>query len=224
VVVHAFNPSTWEAEASRFLSLRPAWFNTEKPSLGGGSWWKLGTAMHIFNHSIQEAETGRSRWVWGKPDLSNGFQDRQSYIVRPCLLLLHLHHHHHPPNEKCWKTEKTEGKKKRIHQEAAVGIHDIDEERRLQLFQTPWQDYRRSELSTGKWCWLAATLCRWEGWDVKEWRNLGLLGDQETLRASRKLWSQSWVLYHSLHPCDCSAETFPHCLPLQFLCTSKCPR
>jgi hypothetical protein len=26
VVVHAFNPSTWEAEAGEFLSLRPAWF------------------------------------------------------------------------------------------------------------------------------------------------------------------------------------------------------
>jgi hypothetical protein len=25
VVVHAFNPSTWEAEAGRFLSPRPAW-------------------------------------------------------------------------------------------------------------------------------------------------------------------------------------------------------
>ena len=25
VVVHAFNPSTWEVEAGRFLSLRPAW-------------------------------------------------------------------------------------------------------------------------------------------------------------------------------------------------------
>jgi hypothetical protein len=25
VVAHAFNPSTWEAEASGFLSLRPAW-------------------------------------------------------------------------------------------------------------------------------------------------------------------------------------------------------
>jgi major histocompatibility complex class I len=25
VVVHAVNPSTWEAEAGRFLSLRPAW-------------------------------------------------------------------------------------------------------------------------------------------------------------------------------------------------------
>jgi hypothetical protein len=24
-VAHAFNPSTWEAEAGRFLSLRPAW-------------------------------------------------------------------------------------------------------------------------------------------------------------------------------------------------------
>jgi hypothetical protein len=25
-VAHAFNPSTWEAEAVGFLSLRPAWF------------------------------------------------------------------------------------------------------------------------------------------------------------------------------------------------------
>jgi hypothetical protein len=25
VVVHTFNPSTWEAEAGRFLSSRPAW-------------------------------------------------------------------------------------------------------------------------------------------------------------------------------------------------------
>jgi hypothetical protein len=26
VVAQAFNPSTWEAEAGRFLSSRPAWF------------------------------------------------------------------------------------------------------------------------------------------------------------------------------------------------------
>jgi hypothetical protein len=25
MVAHAFNPSTWEAEAGRFLSSRPAW-------------------------------------------------------------------------------------------------------------------------------------------------------------------------------------------------------
>jgi hypothetical protein len=25
VVAHAFNPSTWEAETGKFLSLRPAW-------------------------------------------------------------------------------------------------------------------------------------------------------------------------------------------------------
>jgi hypothetical protein len=29
VVAHAFNPSTWEAEAGRFLSLRPAWSKSE---------------------------------------------------------------------------------------------------------------------------------------------------------------------------------------------------
>jgi hypothetical protein len=26
VVAHAFNPSTWEAKAGKFLSSRPAWF------------------------------------------------------------------------------------------------------------------------------------------------------------------------------------------------------
>ena len=31
VVAHAFNPSIWEAEAGRFLSLRPAWFTEWVP-------------------------------------------------------------------------------------------------------------------------------------------------------------------------------------------------
>jgi hypothetical protein len=26
MVIHTFNPSTWEAEAGRFFILRPAWF------------------------------------------------------------------------------------------------------------------------------------------------------------------------------------------------------
>jgi hypothetical protein len=30
-VVHAFNPSTWEAEADRSLSLRPAWATQRNP-------------------------------------------------------------------------------------------------------------------------------------------------------------------------------------------------
>jgi hypothetical protein len=33
VVVHAFNPSTWEAEAGRFLSARPAWAIQRNPVL-----------------------------------------------------------------------------------------------------------------------------------------------------------------------------------------------
>jgi hypothetical protein len=28
-VAHAFNPSSWEAEAGRFLSSRPAWLQSE---------------------------------------------------------------------------------------------------------------------------------------------------------------------------------------------------
>ena len=35
VVVHAFNPSTWEADAGRFLSSRPAWFTEWVPGQSG---------------------------------------------------------------------------------------------------------------------------------------------------------------------------------------------
>ena len=43
VVVHAFNPSTWEAEAGGFLSLRPA-FST-KVVISSTAW-----AIHINRH------------------------------------------------------------------------------------------------------------------------------------------------------------------------------
>jgi hypothetical protein len=35
MVAHAFNPSTWEAEAGRFLSLRPAWSTEWVPGQPG---------------------------------------------------------------------------------------------------------------------------------------------------------------------------------------------
>jgi hypothetical protein len=35
MVVHAFNPSTWEAEAGRFLSLRLAWSSERSPGQPG---------------------------------------------------------------------------------------------------------------------------------------------------------------------------------------------
>jgi hypothetical protein len=35
MVVHAFNPSTWEAEAGKFLSLRPAWSTELVPGQPG---------------------------------------------------------------------------------------------------------------------------------------------------------------------------------------------
>jgi hypothetical protein len=35
VVAHAFNPSTWEAEAGKFLSSRPAWSTKRVPGQSG---------------------------------------------------------------------------------------------------------------------------------------------------------------------------------------------
>ena len=49
--------------------------------------------------------------------------------------------------------------------------------------------------------------------DIKKWRNLGFLGDPETRKAERKRWNQSWIVYHSLYPSDCSAE-LPPCFPM----------
>jgi hypothetical protein len=90
-VVHAFNPSTWEAEAGGFLSSRPAWSTsefrdsqgyTEKPclkktktnktqelssSIGQEGKPMPGVVAHAFNPSTREAEAGgflSSRPAW----------------------------------------------------------------------------------------------------------------------------------------------------------------
>jgi hypothetical protein len=38
VVVHAFNPSTWEAEVGKFLSSRPTWSTEWVPGQPGLTW------------------------------------------------------------------------------------------------------------------------------------------------------------------------------------------
>lgn len=40
---------------------------------------------HAFNPSTQEAEAGRSLWLWGQLDLQSELQDSQSYIKTPTL-------------------------------------------------------------------------------------------------------------------------------------------
>jgi hypothetical protein len=41
--------------------------------------------MHTFDPSTQEAEKGRSLWVWGQPGLQSELQDSQDYTEKPCL-------------------------------------------------------------------------------------------------------------------------------------------
>jgi hypothetical protein len=64
MAAHAFNPSTWEANAGGSLSSRP-------------TWWP-GVVVHAFNSSTREAEAGRflssrpawsTKWVPGQPGL-----------------------------------------------------------------------------------------------------------------------------------------------------------
>lgn len=42
-------------------------------------------AAHGFNPSNEEAETGRSVWLWNLPCLYSEFQDSQGYVKRPYL-------------------------------------------------------------------------------------------------------------------------------------------
>lgn len=44
-----------------------------------------GMVTLAFNHSTQEAETGRPPLSSKQPGLCGEFQDSQGYIVRPCL-------------------------------------------------------------------------------------------------------------------------------------------
>jgi hypothetical protein len=37
---------------------------------------------HMFSLNPQEAEAGRSEWVWGQPGLHSEFQGNQGYVER----------------------------------------------------------------------------------------------------------------------------------------------
>jgi hypothetical protein len=41
-----------------------------------------GLVVHTFNPRTQEAEAGRSLWVWGWPSLQSKNQDSQAYVER----------------------------------------------------------------------------------------------------------------------------------------------
>ena len=55
MVVHTFNPNTWETEVDWPL-------------------WVQGVVVHTFNPSTGKAETDRSLWVHGQPGLYSKFQ------------------------------------------------------------------------------------------------------------------------------------------------------
>jgi hypothetical protein len=100
VVAHAFNPSTWEAEAGGFLSSRPAWSTERIPGQPGlhreiqrnpvskKQTNKLGAravVVHAFDPSTWEAERQADFWVRGQPGLQSEFQDSQRNTEKPCL-------------------------------------------------------------------------------------------------------------------------------------------
>ena len=39
----------------------------------------------FINYNTEEAEAGRSLWVWGQSGLLSEFQDNQGYTEKPCL-------------------------------------------------------------------------------------------------------------------------------------------
>jgi hypothetical protein len=74
VVVHAFNPSTWEAEAVRFLSSRSAWSTEWVPGQPGLHWETL-FQKQKQNKTKQELGIG-----FGGPE--EAIEGRQ---IAPCL-------------------------------------------------------------------------------------------------------------------------------------------
>jgi hypothetical protein len=75
VVVHAFNPSIWEAEAGGFLSLRPAW-STEWVQQ---TWWCTPLVPALRKQRLEDL------WVWGQPGLQSEFQGSWGYTEKPRL-------------------------------------------------------------------------------------------------------------------------------------------
>jgi hypothetical protein len=71
VVAHDFNPSTWKAEAGRFLSSRLAWSTQSSRTVSAP--WRISVGR---GSRISESE---ANLVYRK------FQDSQSYTEKPCL-------------------------------------------------------------------------------------------------------------------------------------------
>jgi hypothetical protein len=94
MVVHAFNPSTWEAEAGRFLSSRPAWSTKWVPGQPGlyretlsrtprhPPKKKLDSVAHSFKPSTGETSGSLS----SRPSsLQSEFLHSQGYTEKPSL-------------------------------------------------------------------------------------------------------------------------------------------
>jgi hypothetical protein len=66
VVAHAFNPSTWEAEAGRFLSSRPAWSTK----------WVPGQQSGLHRETLSQKR--EKEWA-----LQHCWRNEQSWLDRP---------------------------------------------------------------------------------------------------------------------------------------------
>ena len=89
---HTFNPSTWEAEAGEFLSLRSAWPTEWVPRNPVSEKKEREREKYIYSYTwwpCLDFQLRRQKqvdlWVHDQPGLHSEFQDSQSYIVRPCL-------------------------------------------------------------------------------------------------------------------------------------------
>jgi hypothetical protein len=82
VVAHTFNPSTWEAEAGRFLSLRPAWStefqdsqgSTEKPCLDPPP-QKKPKKQKTKQNKTKQNKTKPNSDIWGDQYMRMGTKD-----------------------------------------------------------------------------------------------------------------------------------------------------
>jgi hypothetical protein len=73
MVAHAFNPSTWEAEAGRFLSLRPAWSTK----------WVLGQPG-LHRETLSRKQTKQNKTKQNNPKQTKKNKNKKNAKIEVC--------------------------------------------------------------------------------------------------------------------------------------------
>ena len=119
MVVHAFNPGTWEAEAGGFLSLSPAWTTEWVPGQPGLHRETLSRKTKQTNKTTTtttKLQGWKWRAAWGKegPETGPKWDPAQGEVSRPDTIIKAMEHsqkrnlawlYSGRPNKQLWKSD-----------------------------------------------------------------------------------------------------------------------